>query len=187
MYFEFLKMGIEHILDIKGIDHMLFVISLAIIFEFKAWKPLLILITAFTLGHSISLFFSGMAWVNVNPTHVELAIPITIFFSAMSNLFIHGKERKYHWHYLLTALFGLIHGLGFSNFFKAIAGRDDNLVLTLLSFNVGVEIGQLFIVFMVLSLSTFLIRKFRVPQKIWIRIVSILIMLYALKLILDLI
>lgn len=148
----YLRLGFEHISDLNGYDHILFVIALAAVYPLREWKHLLVLITAFTIGHSITLALATLGVVNFNPDLIETLIPVTIFITAVINIaerFAKDPEkalqRDWRMKYALAIGFGLIHGLGFSNFLRAVLGAEDSLVLPLFSFNVGLEFGQLVI------------------------------------------
>ena len=148
----YLRLGFEHISDLKGYDHILFVIALAAVYPLREWKHLLILVTAFTIGHSVTLALSTLGWVNVDADLIETLIPITIFITAALNIVERfakdpdkALQRDWRIKYALAIGFGLIHGLGFSNYLRAILGGEQSLVLPLFSFNVGLEIGQLVI------------------------------------------
>ena len=152
----YLQLGLEHILDLKGYDHILFVVALTTVYGLRQWRHLLVLVTAFTVGHSITLALATLRLVEINSDLVEFLIPVTILITALINI---GErfwdkripegdvESRGSWQakYVLALLFGLIHGLGFSNFLRAVLGGEESLFLPLFSFNVGLEIGQLVI------------------------------------------
>jgi hypothetical protein len=168
--------GLDHILDINGYDHILFVLALAAIYLMRDWRKVLILITAFTIGHSITLALSTLDYVKINSELIEFLIPVTIFITAVANLF--KKERdlkstgKMQLNYIFALLFGLIHGLGFSNYLKAILGKNSSIVMELLAFNIGLEIGQIIIVLVFLVLSFIFIDLFGMKRRDWVLIVS---------------
>ncbi len=141
--------GIRHIADWDAYDHMLFVITLCAFYAISQWKQVLILLTAFTIGHSVTLLLSGLELVSINPQVIEVLIPLTIILTAIHNVWAYpsNNQRNIRWNYVLALGFGLIHGLGFSNFFRAmLTGINDDIVLPLLGFNLGIEIGQIIIV-----------------------------------------
>lgn len=145
----FLVLGLEHILDINGSDHILFVIALTALFTIRDWKKVLILVTAFTIGHSITLALATFRVVHFNSAVIEFLIPVTIFLTAFFNLFRHkgaGRPMKAQVNYYFAMFFGLIHGLGFSNYLRSLLGQDETIVPQLLAFNIGLEIGQIVIV-----------------------------------------
>lgn len=152
VYFE---TGFRHIADLKGIDHILFVMALCIRYQFIDWKKLLILITSFTIGHSITLALSVFNVVNYSVVWIEFLIPVTIVITAISNLFVtkFTFKSKFPVIYFFALFFGLIHGLGFSNYLKSMLGKDENIIGQLLAFNLGLEAGQIIIVLAILLIS----------------------------------
>lgn len=153
-FLVYLKMGFQHILDPEGLDHVLFVITLCALYKTTQWKNVLVLVTAFTIGHSLTLALSALEIVQINADLIEFLIPITILTTAYVNIkkgAINSSDSKYNTSYMLALVFGLIHGLGFSNYFKAIMMGQDSIVFPLFSFNVGIELGQLIIVGLVMS------------------------------------
>jgi hypothetical protein len=169
-------LGKDHILDyVNGYDHILFVVALCALYLLRDWKQVLILVTAFTVGHSITLALSTLNIVSVNPKWIEFLIPVTIFITATSNIF--RKEdsisnRNLQINYFYAAFFGLIHGLGFSTYLKTILGRDRNIISQLLAFNLGLELGQIIIVAIFLIASFILIDLFGVNRKDWKLVIS---------------
>ena len=152
VYFE---TGFQHIADLKGIDHVLFVMALCIRYQFSDWKKLLILITSFTIGHSITLALSVFNVVNYSVAWIEFLIPVTIVITAISNLFVtkFTFKSKFPLIYFFALFFGLIHGLGFSNYLKSMLGKDETIIGQLLAFNLGLEAGQIIIVLAILLIS----------------------------------
>ncbi|MDZ4072490.1 MAG: HupE/UreJ family protein [Sediminibacterium sp.] len=152
VYFE---TGFQHIADLKGIDHILFVMALCIRYQFIDWKKLLILITSFTIGHSITLALSVFNVVNYSVAWIEFLIPVTIVITAISNLFVtkFTFKSKFPLIYFFALFFGLIHGLGFSNYLKSMLGKDETIIGQLLAFNLGLEAGQIIIVLAILLIS----------------------------------
>ena len=174
-FFVFLRLGFDHISDLNGYDHMLFITALCAIYQLKQWKQLLVLVTAFTIGHSITLALATLNLVTINAELVEFLIPVTIFLTSIVNiipLVRYNKnldEQRGEWYtkYGLALGFGLIHGLGFSNFLRAMLGAEDSLFVPLLAFNLGLEAGQLMILLVILIVSTFLIRVAGLAQRDW--------------------
>ncbi len=183
MFTEFLKLGFDHILDPNGYDHILFVVALAVMYQLKDWKKVLILVTAFTVGHSLTLALSALHLISVNAELIETLIPLTIFVTAVFNLFYKGSSANINWNYLLALVFGLIHGLGFSNYFRAIMGKEESILLPLASFNIGVEVGQICIVLLVLALGHVLAVILNIKHLIWKNVVSAIIAIWALYLV----
>lgn len=169
----YLRLGFAHITDPAGYDHILFVVALCAVYELKNWKKVLVLVTAFTIGHSITLALSTLNFVVVRSNLVEFLIPITILVTAVGNFFyrspvtILDKERPSYLRYIFALLFGLIHGLGFSTYLKSLLGGSTNVVAQLFAFNVGLELGQILIVLCVLTLALVVINIFQVRKHDW--------------------
>lgn len=166
-----MKLGINHILDPKGIDHMLFIIALCAIYKLTDLKKIAILVTAFTVGHSVTLLLSSLEMVKVNATLIETLIPITIILTGLYNIVFYNKsqsKKKVSYNYILALGFGLIHGMGFSNFFRAIMmGDDNNILWPLFAFNVGIEVGQLIIVAVLMIVLLLFSKVFKLKHKFW--------------------
>jgi hypothetical protein len=182
-------LGKDHILDYRnGYDHILFIIALCALYQLRDWKQVLILVTAFTLGHSITLALSTLNVVNVDVQLIEFLIPVTILITAVSNIFkkeeqVSGLSMKINYFY--AAFFGLIHGLAFSNYLKTILGRDKTIVSPLLAFNIGLEFGQIIIVAIFLISSFILVDLFGVNRRDWKLVISSAVAGMALLLIKD--
>jgi hypothetical protein len=166
LYFQ---LGREHILDIKGYDHILFVVALCSLYQLKHWKNVLILVTAFTIGHSITLALSTFNIVQLDKNLIELLIPITILITALMNIIVGpgGKNNNTKLNYFFALFFGLIHGLGFSNYLKALLGGEDSVLVQLFSFNLGIELGQIVIVVAFLMLGFILTDVLNVSRRDW--------------------
>jgi len=144
----FFQSGWEHIVDINAYDHLLFVMTLCAAFKLKEWKQILIIITAFTIGHSGTLILSAFDIIPTDPKLIDLLIPFTIMLTAIANVINYEKNRKFSdakIKYLIALIFGLIHGLAFASNFKFMLFSDD-ILMPLFLFNIGIEAGQLFIV-----------------------------------------
>jgi len=183
MFNDYFKLGIDHILDPNGYDHILFVTTLCALYRPEQWRKLVILVTAFTLGHSLTLALSGLDMVSVNPVLIERLIPITIILTGIFNIYVISKnnenDTKVMFNYIISLGFGLIHGLGFSNYFKAILGNEESIVKPLFAFNIGVEVGQIVIVALVIVLAYLLLNVFRLQKKYWTITISLLAILVA--------
>lgn len=158
----YLQLGISHILDINGYDHILFIASLCLVYQWKQYKEVGILVTAFTIGHSITLALAVLNIISFNVDIIEFLIPITIIIACLENLislkyssFKQAKQLRY----LTAGSFGLIHGMGFSNYLRLLLMDQDGIGLPLFSFNLGLELGQLCIVGLVLCIN-YLVWKF---------------------------
>lgn len=173
----YFRLGMTHIADLGAYDHIVFLLALAAIYTWRSWKKVLWLVTAFTIGHSLTLALATLRIVVVDDALVEVLIPVTILVASAENLFFldrrgSGQRRAQQWaRYGLTALFGLIHGLGFSNFLRALLGAEESLFVPLLSFNIGLEIGQILIVVVVLGVAT-LVQRWITSRERWIVFVS---------------
>ncbi|QJR38012.1 HupE/UreJ family protein [Gemmatimonas groenlandica] len=157
----YLELGFRHIADLAGYDHILFVVALAIPFSIRDWRRLAVLVTAFTVGHSITLALATLRLVSVSSNVVETLIPATILFTALDAYTAATPQRPENpvtvKRYLIALLFGLIHGLGFSSYLRALLGDEERIGLPLLAFNVGLELGQLLILALVLAVGALLV------------------------------
>lgn len=153
MYF---KLGVTHITDLVGYDHILFIIVLCAAYSLIQWKNILILITAFTVGHCTTLILALLNIVKISSDIIEFLIPLTILFTAIANIFQKNdyvKPLHQYFKYFMALFFGLIHGLGFSNYLRSLLGSESNLVKPLLAFNLGIEFGQLIIVLTIVTIT----------------------------------
>ena len=185
MFKLFLEEGFNHILDPQAYDHIMFVIAICVIYKWTDWKKVIILVTAFTVGHSLTLALASLDVVKVNSQLIETLIPITIIISAAFNLikgFREGQDTGTI-QYTLAAGFGLIHGLGFSNYLKSILAGEDSIIGPLLAFNIGVELGQLVIVLLTMLLG-FLIGLIKVKHEWFAKTILVFIILFSIKLLL---
>jgi len=183
----YLHLGFRHIMDWEAWDHILFVLVLTIRYQWTDWKKLLVLITAFTIGHSITLALSTLNWVNFPTALVEFLIPITIVFTAVSNYWVKTFDfrSKYPLIYFLALFFGLIHGLGFSTFLKSMLGKEESIFPPLFTFNIGLELGQLLIVSIILIISFIFVSVLKVKRLRYVQIGSGVAMAFALSMVFD--
>jgi HupE / UreJ protein len=184
----YFKIGKEHILDYKhGYDHILFIVALCAVYLMRDWKKILILVTAFTIGHSITLALSTFKIISINENLIEFLIPVTIFITATSNIFRSTElsDRTTYVNYGYALFFGLIHGLGFANSLKVMLGQNDRIVTPLFAFNVGLELGQIIIVSIFLMISFILVDLFTVNRRDWKMVLSAAIAGMALLLMKD--
>jgi HupE/UreJ protein len=172
----YFNLGKDHILDfLNGYDHILFVTALCALYLLRDWKKVLVLVTAFTIGHSITLALSVLEIIHVKSELIEFLIPLTIFITAVSNIFKNEENqdnRLLQLNYFYALFFGLIHGLGFSYYLRSILGRDRSIVTQLFAFNIGLEIGQIIIVVIFLVTSFLFIDVFGVVRRDWKLIIS---------------
>lgn len=164
VYFE---LGWQHILDINGYDHILFVMALCASYQASEWKKILILVTAFTIGHSLTLALSVWNVIRIDTGLIELLIPVTILVTAFSTLITRAKKGNDRLIYAYALVFGLVHGLGFSNYLKGLLGRSADILAPLFAFNVGLELGQLVIILFAMLLSLILGFVFSVSRRDW--------------------
>ncbi len=155
-------LGLEHIADLKAYDHILFLVALCSVYQLTQWKKLLVLVTAFTVGHCLTLALSAFQFINMPSSIIELLIPITIIITAGSNLKRVGQETIVvkPVQYLMALFFGLIHGLGFSYLLRSLLGKTELIVKPLFAFNVGLEAGQIIIIICILFISMFIDKLF---------------------------
>jgi hypothetical protein len=168
----YFQIGLQHVLDIRAYDHVLFLMALVMPFMFKDWKRILLSVTLFTLGHTTALLLSVYEIMVIKANVVELLIPITILVTALFNLFTIGKTNRkesLNLIFFITLFFGVIHGLGFSNYFKTILGGSSNSKLVpLLEFAIGIEAAQIAVVFAVLIVAYIAQRVFKFSKRDWI-------------------
>jgi hypothetical protein len=175
-FWIYFQIGLKHVLDIHAYDHVLFLIALTTPYAFKDWKRILLLVTMFTVGHTLALLLSVFGIVAVKANLVEFLIPVTILITAFFNLFTAGKASKnesVNLVFFLTLFFGIIHGLGFSNYFKTIlGGTASSKLVPLLEFGLGIEAAQLIVVFVVLIISYIVQTVFRFSKRDWALVMS---------------
>ena len=175
-FWIYFQIGLKHVLDINAYDHVLFLMALAIPYSFKDWKRILLLVSLFTLGHTVALVLSVFEIVTVKAHIVELLILVTILLTAVFNLFNSGKSAKNNkvsMVFFTTLFFGVIHGLGFSNYFKTILGGSAlSKILPLAEFALGIEGAQIAVVFAILILSYIAQTVFRFSKRDWTLVMS---------------
>lgn len=180
----YLKLGFQHIIDINGYDHIVFVLVLCAGYSLNQIKKVLILITAFTIGHSITLALSTLNLVTIPSNLIEFLIPATILVTAISNI-LPLKSTNTKFVYGITLFFGLIHGMGFSNYLKELLGRESNIFTPLLAFNIGLELGQLVILSIYFLILLLTVKMFKVRHDFWRIFISGAAFGIALVLLLD--
>lgn len=169
--FEFyLKLGFEHIADMAAYDHILFLVALCAIYRIEEWKKILILVTAFTIGHSITLVLVSLELFSIPSNIIKFLIPLTIFVTALHNVLGSNqgiKSIKMKRNYGMALFFGMIHGMDFSNYFKALIMDPSDIVIPLLGFNIGIELGQLLIVLFIVGLAFLFLNVLKVKHREW--------------------
>lgn len=182
----YFKIGWEHIIDWSAIDHILFIAALAAIYLLKDWRQVLILVTAFTIGHAITLVLSAKNVIHVNNQIVEFLIPCTIVITAVSNLFLKTfTSKSIRINYFLALFFGLVHGLAFAQTLKWMLASDQNFWTAWLSFSIGLELGQILVVVVILLLAQVLVGVLKLSRYYWVTIVSVLVLAVALNMVIE--
>jgi hypothetical protein len=175
-FWLYFNIGLTHVLNINGYDHVLFLMALAVPYAFKHWRTLLLLLTIFTIGHTLSLLLSVYGIVSFRADIIEFLILVTILFAALYNLFKAKKSAGKENISVLamgTLFFGIIHGLGFSNYFKVVIdAKSENKLLPLLEFALGIEAAQIIVVLAVLILSFIFQNLLRISRRDWILVTS---------------
>lgn len=174
-FWFYFKEGLFHVLDWSAYDHVLFLVVLTVPYLFSHWKKLLWLVSIFTIGHTLSLALSAYGVITVNTSLVELLIALTIIITALYNIFTAGKKNrssKQGIYFFVALFFGIIHGLGFSTYFKMMTAGSDSKLLPLLEYTLGIEAAQLIVVLIVLILSYILQAIFRFSQRDWVMVIS---------------
>ncbi len=169
----YINLGFQHISDLAGYDHILFLLALCAVYSIDQWRRLFILVTAFTVGHSITLALSSFGWV-VIPSHIiEFLIPVTILITAIRNVAVPTSDQltddqdNMTGHYLVALCFGFIHGMGFSNYFRALMMDSSSITIPLLGFNLGIEIGQLLVVSIIVIVASLVVKFAQVKHRDW--------------------
>jgi len=180
----YFKLGTGHILTWDATDHILFVTALCLRYLLKDWRKVIVLVTAFTIGHSLTLALSAAGLIQV-PTHwIEFLIPVTIVVTALNNM-TQKSGRVDHPSrlpliYFFALFFGLIHGLAYANTFLSLEGRE-GLLVHLLAFNLGIEAAQLFVVAIILAISFIFVQLLKLRRLWWVRGASALILVMSVK------
>jgi hypothetical protein len=183
----YLHLGFRHIIDWSAWDHILFVLVLTIRYQWTDWKKLLVLVTAFTIGHSVTLALSTLNWLNFPSAVIEFLIPVTILLTAISNFWVKSFDfkSKYPLIYFLALFFGLIHGLGFSTYLKSLLGKEESILGPLFTFNLGLELGQLLIVGIILIISFIFVSVLKVKRVRYLQLGSFVAIAFSLNMVLD--
>ena len=202
----FFKQGLSHISDLGAYDHILFIAALAAAYHIKNGKKLILLVSAFTIGHSIALALATLKIVKVNSSLIEFLIPVTIIATCLTTILRqlkykspplqfkkaldHSKKTGFHVEqngatYLIIIGFGIVHGLGFSNYLRFILSENESLFTPLFAFNLGLEVGQIFILTIALIINFVLLSYVKISQKHLPIIISILITIISIPILLD--
>lgn len=182
----YVELGWEHIISLDALDHQLFILVLVAVYFYKDWRKILLLITAFTLGHSATLALSVLDVFRLPSQLVEVLIPLTILFTACDNLaFRKNRLQLMKINYFLALFFGLIHGMGFANTARLMLAREQNIAMPLLGFNFGLELGQIMVVLVVMFLLFMLTKFLKMSPKYWIIGVSLVAIVLSGQMILE--
>lgn len=176
-FYIWFSTGFTHILDWQGYDHILYIMALCALYTYAEWKKLLTLVTAFTIGHSLTLAASVTHLISINQLYIEIIIPLTIMITCAINIvkLKYEKPYLYNINYVFALLFGFVHGMGFSYLLKSMLGKEQSVMFPLLSFNIGLEIGQLLIVGLMILISAFLFIFTRIKKITFVYIISSII------------
>ena len=171
----YFNLGFEHISDFAGYDHILFLLALCAVYDFRQWKNVLVLVTAFTIGHSVTLVLATFNIIKISNSMVEFLIPITILITALGNIF--QKKEKFSkslhsFKYFVAMIFGLIHGLGFSNYLRELISSENGIFRPLLGFNLGLEFGQIVIIIGILFVGFIFANFLKVKKREWNLVIS---------------
>jgi hypothetical protein len=182
----YLQQGWHHILSWDALDHILFILALCAVYLLSNWKQVLVLVTAFTIGHSITLALSAFNLLAINDNLVEILIPCTILATAIFNVLQKDFSAKnLRLNYFLALLFGLIHGLGFANTLRFMLAKGQSIGWSLFSFNVGLEMGQIVVVTIILLVSYLMVDILKLQRKWWVWALSAVAFCIALKIIIE--
>ena len=178
------KLGLLHIADLRAYDHIVFLVALCAAYTLRSWKKLLVLVTAFTVGHSLTLALAALQVISPPARWVELLIPVTIIVTAAYNLStLERNLQAMKIKYLSALLFGLIHGTGFSSYFRSLLGQKTEIVAPLFAFNIGIEVGQLLIVAALMAITFVVVEIFKIRHRYWSIFLSVLAIVVAVSLI----
>ena len=182
----YLNLGWEHIISLDALDHQLFILALIAIYSYTDWKKIFVLVTYFTIGHSITLAINTLDIIRLPSDLVEFLIPLTIVLTALGNIISKNKNQsKSKINFYLALFFGLIHGMGFANTARVMIAKSQSIALPLLGFNIGLELGQIVIVFAILIILFILLNLFKVNKKDWILFVSSGVFALSLKMTIE--
>jgi hydrogenase/urease accessory protein HupE len=183
----YFKMGLNHVLDFSAYDHILFLIVLAVVFNFHQWKKVLWLVTFFTIGHSITLALSAYGVLKIRLDIIEFLIPVTIMITGIINVLTTKKSsiRENNINIIFAFFFGLIHGLGFSNYFKMMVGKEEDKLAPLIEFALGIEASQIIIVLGILIIGSLLQNLAKVTRRDWVLVSSSIVIGFSVPMVLD--
>lgn len=183
----YFKMGLNHVLDFSAYDHILFLIVLTVVFNFYQLNKVLWLVTLFTIGHSVTLALSAYEVLNISMDLIEFLIPLTIFITGFVNIINANKtsSQKDNTNLFFALFFGFIHGLGFSNYFKMMIGREESKLFPLIEFALGIEVAQVIIVLVILVIGALLQNFLKVSKRDWILVCSSIVIGFSIQMMVD--
>lgn len=182
----YLQLGWEHIISLDALDHQLFVLALIAMYTFKDWRKILVLVTAFTIGHSVTLVLSSFNILKISSDWVEFLIPLTIVLTSLGAIMKRNKKQNQgKLQYFLALFFGLVHGMGFANTARMMLAKEQSLTVPLLGFNIGLELGQIVIVFAILMLFLVFFNILKINRKDGVLFFSSAVFALALKMTLE--
>ena len=182
----YLKLGWEHIISLDALDHQLFVLVLVAAYSYSEWRKILILVTAFTIGHSVTLALSTLDIIRIPSDWVEFLIPLTILITAFDNILMRNQPKNLmQLNYYLALIFGLIHGMGFANTARMTLAQEQNIFTPLLGFNIGLELGQVVVVVLILLIEFLLIKFFKLKKVHWMVFASFITLLISWKICIE--
>nr|WP_299388539.1 HupE/UreJ family protein [Allomuricauda sp.] len=171
----YLKLGFEHISNLAGYDHILFLIVLCAVYRIQQWRNILILVTAFTIGHSVTLALVSLEIISIPSNIIKFLIPTTIFVTALHNVIVPNSDmgaNKMRRNYAMALFFGFIHGMDFSNYFKALLMDPKDVLVPLLGFNLGIELGQLLVVLFIVGIAFVFLEIIKTKHRDWTVFIS---------------
>ena len=177
-FLSFVQLGFRHIVDIEAMDHILFLVALAAIYRLRDARNALWVVTAFTIGHSISLALAVTGTLNLPSALIEFLIPVTIVVTGLENLLRTSWGVRYR--PVFAGVFGLVHGAGFANYLKALF--VEHIAAPLFGFNVGIEVGQILVLLAAAILLAMLdraIATLRVSNALRVRVVAVSLLVVA--------
>jgi len=182
----YFSIGWEHIITTEALDHILFIVALSAIYLLRDWKQVLILVTAFTVGHSITLALSSLRVIDVSIEWVEFLVPCTIVLTAIANLFQKSfTPRAIRLNYFLALFFGLIHGMAFATTLRMILAEDQSFAFSMFSFSLGLELGQILVVLLILLLAHVFVGRWGISRREWVLFLSAAVMALALQMAIE--
>jgi len=184
----YIKQGFYHVLDVAALDHVLFFIALTVVYRIRDWKKALWLISSFTIAHTLTFALSSYDFIHVNTKLVEFLIPITILIPILINIyreFVAFAYKVDNTNIYFAFFFGLIHGLGFSNYFRILLDEAEDKLIPLLKFALGIELAQVIIVGLILFLGHLAQYTFQIKKKIWVIGISVLVLVRIFPMLID--